>query len=283
MIRAVERALSIFEAFTPQRTSLSLMEIGTRTKLSKATAYRLVSCLDKAGYLVRLENQQYCLSLKLLGLAGIVRSTLSIRDLARPIMTELVKLTGETITLNTVVGDERLCIDVFDTPAPLMTIVKQGERAPLNYGATGKILLAYLKQKRIEEIIAAMAPAERESVRRQLERFRQQGYAHTKSERVAGVTAISVPIHDMEKRGHYSLSVTGPSVRIDPIRAKLIPAMLAAGERLSARLGGFIGQTTAGPAAGKKMRSANGSSKARAAGRSRSRRPAKAPKLKRAG
>ena len=95
MIRAVERALSIFEAFTPQRTSLSLMEIGTRTKLSKATAYRLVSCLDKAGYLVRLENQQYCLSLKLLGLAGIVRSTLSIKDL---------QIDGERVKCQTLLG-----------------------------------------------------------------------------------------------------------------------------------------------------------------------------------
>lgn len=283
MIRSVERALSILEAFTPQRTSLSLMEIGTRTKLSKATAYRLVSCLDQAGYLVRLENQQYCLSLKLLGLAGIVRSTLSIRDLARPIMTELVKLTGETITLNTVVGDERLCIEVFDTPAPLMTIVKQGERAPLNYGATGKILLAYLEPKRIDQITAKMSSAEREAVRRQLERFRQQGYAHTKSERVAGVTAISVPIHDMEKRGHYSLSVTGPSVRIDLARVKLVPAMLSAGERLSAQLGGFIGKASGPSATAKKIARKNGVSKVRAVGHPRTKRPAKGLKLKGAG
>jgi DNA-binding IclR family transcriptional regulator len=281
MIRAVERALSIFEAFTPQQSSLSLMEIGTRTNLSKATAYRLVSCLDKAGYLVRLDNQQYCLSLKLLGLAGIVRSTLSIRDLARPIMTELVKLTGETITLNTVVGDERLCIEVHDTPAPLMTIVKQGERAPLIYGATGKILLAHLEQKRINQLAARLTAAEREAIRRQLERFRQQGYAMTRSERVAGVTAISVPIHDMERRAHYSLSVTGPSVRIDPARSKLVPAMLAAGVRLSAQLGGNMGKSNAGPVAGSKAREASGTAKAGASSRSRSKRPARAKRLSR--
>lgn len=257
------------------------MEIGTRTKLSKATAYRLVSCLDKAGYLVRLDNQQYCLSLKLVGLAGIVRSTLSIRDLARPIMTELVKLTGETITLNTVVGDERLCIEVHDTPAPLMSIVKQGERAPLIYGATGKILLAYLEQKRIDELTIAMTLAERQAVRRQLDRFRQRGYALTKSERVAGVTAISVPIHDMEQRARYSLSVTGPSVRIDPARARLVPAMLAAGEQLSAQLGGNIGQTIADVAITKKTRKASGARKAGSSNRSRSKRPAKAGRLNR--
>jgi DNA-binding IclR family transcriptional regulator len=274
MIRAVERALSIFEAFTPQHSALSLMEIGTRTKLSKATAYRLVSCLDKAGYLVRLENQQYCLSLKLLGLAGIVRSTLSIRDLARPIMGELVKLTGETITLNTVAGDERLCIEVFDTPAPLMSIVKQGERAPLIYGATGKTLLAYLDQKRIDRLTAGMSGAERSALARQLERFRQQGYALTKSERVVGVTAISVPIHDTEKRGHYSLSVTGPSVRIDPARRMLVAAMLAAGERLSAQLGGGVGRADAKPPSAGTARTKDGRLRAKKANGRKTKKPA---------
>jgi len=245
MIRAVERALSIFEAFTPQHTSLSLIEIGTRTKLSKATTFRLVSCLEKTGYLVRLENQRYCLSLKLVGLAGIVRSTLSIRDVARPIMADLVGLTGETITLNTVTGSERLCIEVLDTPAPLMTIVQQGERAPLIYGATGKILLSYLDRARIEQLSAAMSAAEREALFRQLERFRQQGYALTRGERVVGVTAISVPIHDAEQPCHYCLSVTGPSVRIDPNRAKLVEAMLAAGHKLSTQLGGETGKAAA--------------------------------------
>jgi len=261
MIRVVGRALSILEAFTPEHSSLSLMEIGDRTKLSKATTYRLVSCLDEAGYLVRLENQQYCLSLKLLALGGVVRSTLSIRDLARPIMAELVKDTGETITLNTVLGDERLCIEVFDTPAPLMTIVKQGERAPLIRGATGKCLLAYMDKARIGRLARDMSARDREQLYRQLERFRQQGYALTKGERVPGVTAISVPIHDIEQRAHYTLSVTGPSVRIDPNRPKLIAAMLAAGGKLSVQLGGISARTKNSAAKPSHLKAAHASSR----------------------
>lgn len=243
MIRAVARALSILEVFTPERSSLSLLEIGNRTNLSKATAFRLVNCLEQAGYLVRLENQQYCLSLKLVGLGGVVRSTLSIRDLARPIMAELVKTTGETITLNTVLGDERLCIEVFDTPAPLMTIVKQGERAPLIRGATGKGLLAYMDKSRIDALAKDMSASDREQLHKQLARFRLQGYAITKDERVKGVSAVSVPIHDVEQLARYTLSVTGPSVRIDPNQDKLIATMLAAGEKLSAQLGGSTDKT----------------------------------------
>ena len=86
MIRAVERAFAIFEAFDHKHTMLTLQEIGKRIGLSKATTYRLVNCLYDLGYLVRLEDNRYCLSLKLTRLSGLVRSTIGIRDVAQPIM-----------------------------------------------------------------------------------------------------------------------------------------------------------------------------------------------------
>jgi IclR family transcriptional regulator, KDG regulon repressor len=65
MIRAVGRALAIFDAFDIDHTSLSLQEIGQRIKMPKTTAFRLVNTLEQAGFLIRMDNQQYCLSLKL--------------------------------------------------------------------------------------------------------------------------------------------------------------------------------------------------------------------------
>ena len=79
MIRTVERAFAIFEAFDDKQPMLSLQEIGNRIGLSKATTYRLVNCLYDLGYLVRLEDNRYCLSLKLTRLSGLVRSTLGFR------------------------------------------------------------------------------------------------------------------------------------------------------------------------------------------------------------
>lgn len=242
MIRAVERALAIFDAFDPEHTGLSLQEIGRRIGLSKATTYRLVNTLDQAGYLVRLDNNQYCLSLKLVRLAGMVRSNLSIREIVRPIMSALVKETGETITLNTIAGHERLCIEVFDTPSPLMNIVRQGERVPLVYGATAKILLAYMSEADVDAAIRAVpggeAAIDRPALLRQLAKFRRQSYALTRSDRVEGITAIAVPIRTLQDEVRYSLAVTGPSVRIDPRQSEFIPLMVEAGKDVSNHLGG---------------------------------------------
>jgi DNA-binding IclR family transcriptional regulator len=240
MIRAVERAFAIFEAFDPQHTMLTLQEIGQRIGLSKATTYRLVNCLHDLGYLVRLEDNRYCLSLKLTRLSGLVRSTIGIREIARPIMRDLVQKTTETITLNTVAHGQRLCIEVLDTPAPLMSIVREGEQTPLLHGATGKILLAYLSSSEIDRIFRETPASKRPNralLEKQLARYREQGYALTSSERVAGVTAISVPLRDINGQVRYCISITGPAIRVDRNIDAFVALMLNASKVVSGQMG----------------------------------------------
>src|SRR5215210_6342492 len=104
MMRAVQRILAIFESFSTQRSSLTLQEIADRIELPKSTTFRIVQSLEQACYLVRLEDQKYCLSFRFTRLAGLVKSTLSIREIARPIMTELAEHTKETVSIHTVSG-----------------------------------------------------------------------------------------------------------------------------------------------------------------------------------
>src|SRR3546814_4627822 len=97
-MRAVERIFSVFDAFDADHTKLTLQEISERIGLSKATTFRLVNSLDKKGYLVRLEDQRYCLSMKILRLAGVVASGLNVRDIAHPIIVELAQERSEEHT-----------------------------------------------------------------------------------------------------------------------------------------------------------------------------------------
>jgi DNA-binding IclR family transcriptional regulator len=240
MIRAVERALAIFDAFDAQHQSLSLLEIGERIAMPKATTFRLVNTLQRNGFLVRLEDQRYCLSLKILRLSGLVKSTLGIKEAARPTMAEVCRATGETVTLNVRAGCERVCIDVVDTPAPLMTIVRPGEHVSLLRGATARLLLAFASEAEIDRIVTQSAATEKVDVRElkdDLARIRQQGFACTSGQRIAGVTAISVPIFDIKDEVHYSLSLTGPSIRIDPRLKEFKRIMIGAGASISAMMG----------------------------------------------
>lgn len=240
MIRAVERALAIFDAFDAQHQSLSLLEIGDRISMPKATTFRLVNTLQRNGFLVRLEDQRYCLSLKILRLSGLVKSTLGIREAARPAMAEVCRATGETVTLNIRAGVERICIDVVDTPSPLMTIVRPGEHVSLLRGATARLLLAYAGEAEIDRIVAQSAvdqKVDETELRADLAKIRKQGFACTSGQRIPGVTAISVPIFDINDEVHYSLSLTGPSIRMDSRLKEFKTIMNDAGASISAMMG----------------------------------------------
>lgn len=240
MIRAVGRALAIFDAYDNEHLSLSLQEIAERIRMPKTTAFRLVNTLERTGFLVRMDNQRYCLSLKLARLGGLVRSTLSILEIARPVMLQVNEQVTETIALNAVVGNERMVLDAVDTPSPLMSMARPGERQPLLLGASGRILMAYMKPEVLEAVLKANVRApdfDRAAFDREIARFKRQGYAVTRGQRVPGLTAIAVPIFDIHDDVKYSLALTGPSVRVDPRDHELADVMVAAGRDISSRLG----------------------------------------------
>jgi DNA-binding IclR family transcriptional regulator len=240
VIRAVGRALAVFDAFDSQHLSLSLQDIAERIKMPKTTAFRLVATLERAGFLIRMDNQRYSLSLKLARLGGLVRSSLSILEIARPVMLQVNEQAGETVALNALVGHERMVLDAVDTPSPLMSMLRPGERMPLLLGASGRIMMAYMQPETLEEVLKDNVRApdfDRAAFDRELARFRRQGYGITRGQRVPGLTAIAVPIFDIRDEVRYSLALTGPSVRIDPRDAELVDIMVGAGRDISSRLG----------------------------------------------
>ena len=218
MMRGVQRTVAVFDCFTPQRMSLTLQEISDHIGLAKSTTFRVVQSLEEAGYLIRLEDQKYCLSFRFTRLAGMVMSTLSIRQVARPIMFELARDTNETVTLNMASGRDRVCIESLDTPAPLMSLVRPGQSLPLDHkGATDKTLMAYLPQNELEKVVTRVVKATRRSraeLMGELARVRKDGYCVSHGERFLGLTAIAAPVwegNDTAQLLHHHLGSHGPA------------------------------------------------------------------------
>jgi DNA-binding IclR family transcriptional regulator len=132
-----------------------------------------------------------------------------------------------------------MVLEVVDTPSPLMSMARLGQHQPLFLGAAGRIIMAYMEPGELEKVLKKNAPPDfdRAAVDRELARFRRQGYALTRGQRVPGLTAIAVPLFDMHDRVPHSLALTGPSVRMDARESELAEIMLAAGRDVSTRLG----------------------------------------------
>jgi len=242
-MRSVLRIFAILESFSAESPTLTLQEIADRSALSKATAFRLVQSLDKAGYLVRLENQAYCLSHRFTRLAGLVSSTLNVRQVARPIMVELSRASHESVTLNTVDGDDRVCLDVVDVPSVLMSVSRPGMHVPLKDGASSKTLMAFMPRAEQKRVIALAARASKRKVAdlvAELEQVAQRGYCVTYDERALGIAAVSAPIRDVNGEVRYAITITAPAVRAKPREKDFIALVREAAADLSRRLGATL-------------------------------------------
>ncbi|RKR45201.1 IclR family transcriptional regulator [Paraburkholderia sp. BL17N1] len=240
-MRSVQRILAVFESFSVDRTSLMLQEIADRIALPKSTAFRIVQSLEKAGYLVRLEDQQYCLSFQFTRLAGHVRSTLGIREISRPVLLQLADRTRETASLHTLSGSYRICIDAVATvAAPLRMVAQPGEQVPMVAGAGSKVLMAYMPPEKLSAMVVDVARVTRRpraEIERELEKIRTQGFAVSHGERLLGISAISAPIRDSEDQVRYCISVGAPTVRMKINEDEIVRSILVAAADISRQFG----------------------------------------------
>jgi DNA-binding IclR family transcriptional regulator len=243
MMRSVQRILAIFECFTPTKSSRRLQDIADRIQLPKSTTFRIIRSLELAGYLVRLDDQRYCLSFRFTRLAGLVKSTLDVRTIARAVMVELGESTRETVGLYTVNGRNRVCIDsLAGASSPLRSVLQPGEHLPLQLlGSASKTLMAFMPASAIAPMLGSVARAAKRTLAElnaELARIREQGYAVSHGERLAGLSAVSAPIWDVNEEARYCLTVNGPSMRIQKQEKEFIKLVTKGAAEISLQYGG---------------------------------------------
>jgi DNA-binding IclR family transcriptional regulator len=129
-IQSIERAAAMLSLFTMSNPRLSLSELSGGLNLSRATGYRYVSALRKAG-LVRYDelSGSYTLGTRVLEMASIARAGLPVIPLAEPIMARLVNETGETAVLSIWDGESPVVVRSNDSSDRYITVkVREGYR-----------------------------------------------------------------------------------------------------------------------------------------------------------
>lgn len=221
-IQSIDRALDILCCFSISTPELGISELAFKLSMYKSTIYRILKTLEERGFVIQnLENQKYRLGFKLFDLGIAVISELEVRNIALPLMQELNDKTKETVTLNIVDDDYRVCIEKVESKEAIRNFEQLGGRNPLHLAGSGKLLLAYLPEKEIERIITKRdlgltALGKRilaDKLREELALIRQQGYAFTNSERNIGSCSVSAPIRNHEGNVMAGISISGPESR----------------------------------------------------------------------
>lgn len=241
-VRAVDRALQILKSFTFEKKQMSLTEICKLSELPKTTVFRLLIALEEQGFVEKDSvTQNYKLGALLFRLGSIVSSDLEVKKVSLPILEELAEKTKETLNINIVQNDVRVCVVKVEGSHDLRQFIEIGKGLPLHKGASGKVLLAYLPRDRQEQIIESINDdlgKSKKEFMAELDEIRKNGFAASQDERVLGAAAVSAPIFDCMGNLAGGLTISGASIRFTEERVKELVALgMEASCRISAALG----------------------------------------------
>lgn len=196
-VDAVERALSILDAFEAGDGRLALSEIARRTGLYPSTILRLAGSLEHWGYLRRDADGQFRLGPTLLRLGGLYRDSFDLGDIIRPVLKRLGEQSGETAAFYVREGDERVCLYRFHSRHQLRHHIEEGVRLPLDKGAGAHVLAAFTD---------GTDPVH--------EQVRADGYRASFGERDPETAAVAVPVNGQGGEFVGALTLVGTRTRV---------------------------------------------------------------------
>ena len=234
-LRSVNRALSVFDCFTPTNQRISLHEISETINLAKSTTFRILQTLIDAGYMIQTDSVHYSLSLRVLRLGNCILPNFGVQEIARPEMYLVNKATDETVALSEFLPNERVIIDVVESTLPLKFVLRAGESVQQDEGATGQIFLAYHSDSL--RAYLKKHKKKREQVQKQIDAIQTKGYAFMINSRALGSCGIAVAVFDINNECKYSLGVYGPDKRIESNLEMIVQTLKVSANRISVRLG----------------------------------------------
>jgi DNA-binding IclR family transcriptional regulator len=219
-LKSLAKVVSILDAFSTSRRSLSLAEISAVSGFPRSTAHRLAASMRDVGLLDQDSHRdRYRLGLKLFELGNTVLANMDLHREARPFVDALSQVTGHLVHLAVFDGQQAIVIHRVsaDSGTPLTLI----EAAPVHCTSVGKAILAFQPAAKIEAIIAGglkrftdATIIEGRKLKVELKAIRSRGYALDEGEHQPGIRCIGVPVHDRVGRVVAGLSVSGPARRL---------------------------------------------------------------------
>lgn len=242
-IQVVERMMRLLNVLEKHPEPLGLKLIAQYTGLHPSTAHRILAALSADRLVDRVGPGSYRLGMRLLELGNLVKSRISVRELALPLMRELHAQTGETANLSVRHGDEIVYVERSASGRAAMRVVHViGTRAPLHVTAAGKLFLLDDGAARLREYAkrTGLAPQTRNSIlnvtllERDLERIERQAWAVDNEEAEIGVRCVAAGIRDDAGMLVAALSLSCPAERM---KAHWGPLVKETAERISRAIG----------------------------------------------
>ena len=240
-VEALARGLEVIRSFDRLHMKQTISQISERTLLARPTVLRLLITLEELGYVRELDNQ-YSLTPKVVDLGMAYISALGLYGAAKPHMELLSQQVDQTVSLAELDGSDIVYTGRVEVPKIVSVGVTVGARLPSASTAMGRVLLADLSEKELQEVLSTPTMSmfyprtnfTAEQLRPRLERVRENGWAESDEDLQYGVHAIAAPIRakNLKVVAALGMGVHTTEVTKEVVREQYLPLVLEAAKNI---------------------------------------------------
>jgi DNA-binding IclR family transcriptional regulator len=215
--RAVDRATSLLAYIISASNPPQLGALAREFDIPKSTTSRLVSAMERQGFVKRDRNGAFLPGDLLTQFAREQNQDSVLIARMRPTLESIAKASGETANLAIAGNGSLKIIDQVDGLFMLGVTNWIGRDVPYHCSALGKVLLAYgaatIPMGPLPKL-TSKSITQRDKLLKELELVRKTGYAILNGELEDGLVAVAVPVVESDGRVIASMSISGPNNRL---------------------------------------------------------------------
>ncbi len=198
-VPALAKGLDILEELARSSLPQSLTQLANNLGRTSNEIYRMINYLEWRGYIRREQHSgNYFLSLKLYELAHLSPPLENLLNAATIPMEQLAQILRESCHLSVLRRGQLVVLKQALSPEKICLSIEEGGRFPAIHTASGRLLLAYLRQEELAAFLEVdadyqqLSKPEQETFNARLAEIRDKGYSDADSETHVGISDHSV-------------------------------------------------------------------------------------------
>ena len=248
-VQALDRGVLLLQALA-QHNAASLSDLAMQVGMPASSAHRLLMTLQQHDFVDFDENTQlWQIGIEAFRVGSAYLTRTNFIDAARKPLRSLMELTGETANLAVMDTTEVVFVAQVETTNPVRAFFSAGTRALMHSSGIGKALLSQMPKRQLETLLhtaglpqytsqTLSSPA---ALYENLKVTAHRGWSFDQEERYEGMSCVGAAIRNAQGNLVGGLSVSGPSVRFDPLQVADIGLKVkAAADQVTLTLGGKI-------------------------------------------
>lgn len=245
MSQTVRRAIDIIELTGAGPCSLA--EVANHLRVHRSTALRLLQTLTEGGLVRRRPDGRYGVGYRLAGLAQLAVEQFDLANVAHEHLLSLAKLSGHTVHLAALEGDDIVYVDKVDPAGGVRLYSQVGKPVLLHTAAVSK---AILSQQPEDTLTALLRRCEfqrftnttitsQAAFLRELQVSQARGWATDDGEMEEFVNCIATPVFPATGKVFVAVSVTALKAKADlrKLEMELLTELLQTSAAISKELG----------------------------------------------